>query len=112
MEGDIAPAVVGLHALCQQTVERESLVIAPRHQALDHEAARILLHGESPDDQGIEAVESSENALHQPPAFRRIRIGIGHVAEISRQRRRAMHGDGVTLRRRRLPAIHRHPRRR
>ena len=36
MEGDVAPDVVGLHALCQQTVEREGLVIAPRHQAFDH----------------------------------------------------------------------------
>ena len=39
MEGDVAPGVVGLHALGQQAVEREGLVIAPRHQAFDHKAA-------------------------------------------------------------------------
>ena len=107
-EGDIAAAVVGFDAFCQQTVEREGLVIAPRHQALDHEAA-YLLHGETPDDQGIEAVESPENALHQSSAFRRIRIGIGHVAEIGRQRRRSVHRDGVALCRRGLTVVHRQP---
>jgi hypothetical protein len=108
VEGDIAPAVVGLHAFCQQTVKRESLVIAPRHQALDHEAP-YLLHGQAPHDEGIEAVESPGNSLHQPSAFRRIGIGVGHVTEIGRQRRRAMHGDGVTLGRRHLTVIYRDP---
>ncbi len=83
MEGDITALIVRLDAFCQQTVERESLVIAPRHQALDHETA-YLLHGETPDNQGVEAVEGSENPLYQPAAFRRTRIGIGHVVEISR----------------------------
>jgi hypothetical protein len=67
-----------------------------------------LLHGKTPDDQGIEAVEGSENALNEAAAFRRIRIGIGHMAEIGRQRRRAMHGDGVTLCRRHRTVIYRH----
>ena len=109
MEGDVAAAVVGIHAFCQETVQRESLVIASRHQAFDHEAAD-LLHGEAPDDQGIEAVEGPENALHEAAAFRRIRIGVGHMAEIGRQRRRAMHGDAVTLCRRHRTVIYRDPR--
>ena len=50
VEGDIAARVVGLDALGQQAVERESLVIAARHQALDH-VAPDLLNGEAPDDQ-------------------------------------------------------------
>ena len=83
MEGDIAPGVVGLHALCQQTIECEGLVIAPRHQAF-HNKAPDLLHGEAPDDQGIEAVEGAEKTLHQPAAFRRFGIGIGHMGKIGR----------------------------
>src|SRR5258705_6773680 len=35
--------------------------------------------------QRVEAVESTENALHQSPALRRIGIGIGHVGEIDRK---------------------------
>ena len=97
MEGDVTPGVVGFHAFGQQAIQREGLVIAPRHQAFDHEAPLDaypdLLHGDAPDDQRIEAVEGSEKALHQPAAFRRIGIGIGHMAEIGRQGRRAMHGD-------------------
>ena len=106
MEGDVAPGVVGLHALGQQAIEREGLVIAPRHQAFDHEASD-LLHGEAPDDQGVEAVEGAENALHQPATLRRIGIGIGHMGEIGRQGRRAMHGDGVTFLRRRPAGVRR-----
>ena len=83
MEGDIAPGVVGLHALCQQTIECEGLVIAPRHQTFNHKAPD-LLHGEAPDDQGIEAVEGAEKTLHQPAAFRRFGIGIGHMGKIGR----------------------------
>ena len=95
-EGDIAPRVVGLDALGEQAVKREGLVIAARHQALDHEAAD-LLHGKTPDDQRIEAVEGAEHAPDQPAALGRIGIGIGHMGEIGRQRRRAMHRDGVAL---------------
>ncbi len=99
MEGDVAPDVVGLHALGQQAIQRESLVIAARHQAFDHKASD-LLHGEAPDDQGIEAVKGAEKALQQPAAFRRIGIGVGHMGEIGRQGGRAVHGDSVALRRR------------
>ena len=94
MERDIAPGIVGLNAACQQAIKRERLVITARHQALDHEAPD-LLHGEAPDDQGVEAVEGSKQTLHQAAAFRRIGICIGHVGEIGRQGRLAVHGDGV-----------------
>ena len=94
VEGDVAPAVVGFHAPGQQAVKRKGLVIAARHQAFDHEASD-LLHGEAPDDQRIEAVEGTENTLHQPAAFRRLGIGIGHMGEIGRQGRGAVHRDGM-----------------
>jgi hypothetical protein len=106
MKSDITPGVIGLHGFSQQAVKRKSLVIAPRHQAFHHKSPH-LLHGDTPDDQGIEAVEGTENALYQPAAFRRVGIGIGHVGEIGRQSRRAMHGDGITFGRRRRPEFRR-----
>ena len=57
-EGDVSPGVVGLDGLGEQAVERERLVIAARHQALDDEAPH-LLHGKPAHDQRIEAVEGS-----------------------------------------------------
>src|SRR6476646_4433985 len=112
MKGDIAPGVIGLHTLCQQTVKREGLVVAARQKALDHEAPHLLygydlLDGEAPDDHGVETVEGTEDALYQPAAFWRIGIGIGHMSEIGRQSRRAVHRDGMTFRRRRRRGIHR-----
>ena len=47
---------------------------------------------------GIEAVETAGHRLAQLPALRRIRVGIGQVLEIRRQRRLAMHGDAVLRR--------------
>ncbi len=91
-ESDVAPRIVGLDRARQQTVERERLVVAARHQALDDIAADRL-HGETLDDQRIEAVEGAEHALGQPAALRRIGIDVGQRGEIARQRRRAVHGD-------------------
>ena len=99
-EGDVAPRIVGLDRARQQTVERERLVIAARHQAFDHVAADRL-HGEALDDEGIEAVEGSKHALHQPAALRRIGIGIGQHGKAVRHCRRAVHGDGMSRFRRR-----------
>ena len=96
VEGDIAARVVGLDAFGQQAVERESLVIAARHQALDHKAPD-LLNGEAADDQGIEAVEGSEEAPDQPAALRRIGIGVGHMGEAGGQGRRAVHRQRVAF---------------
>ena len=78
----------------QQAIQRERLVIAARHQALDHVAADIRRR-EPFDDQRIEAVEGAENALHQPAAFGRVRIDVGKRRKIRRQGRFAMHGDGM-----------------
>ena len=99
-EGDVGPQVVGLDALGQQAVQRERLVIAARHQAFIDIAAlepvaADLLHCDTADDQRIEAVESAEQALHQPSPFRGVGIGVGHMAVIGRQRRRTVHRDGV-----------------
>ena len=96
MEGDIGSRVVGLDAPGEQAVKRERLVIAARHQALDH-VASDLLNGETPDDQRIEAVEGSEQPPGQPSALRRVRIGVGHVGEIGGQSGRAVHRDRVAF---------------
>ncbi len=82
-ERDITSGVVGFHASGQQAIQREGLVIAPGHQALDDKAPD-LLHRYSPDDEGVEAVERPENALNQPAALGRVRIGVGHMGEIGR----------------------------
>jgi hypothetical protein len=92
MKGNEASGFIGLNAVRQQTIERERLVIAARHQAFDDVTAD-LLNREPLDDQRVEAVERAEDALHQPAALWRIGIGIGHVLEIVGQRRLAMHGN-------------------
>ncbi|MGY3458906.1 hypothetical protein ACVWW5_004356 [Bradyrhizobium sp. LM3.4] len=94
VERDKAPLVVGLDRSGEQAVERERLVIAAREQALDHVVPH-LLHGQSLDDEGIEAVEGAENAPGQPATLGGIRIDVGHVGEIGRHRRLAVHGNGV-----------------
>src|SRR5262249_2262745 len=60
-EGDVTARCIGLDCLRHQAVERERLVIAARHQALDHVAADGG-RGKSLDDERIEAVESAEDA--------------------------------------------------
>ena len=96
VEGDIAARVVGLDAFRQQAIERESFVIAARHQALDHKAPD-LLNGEAANDQGIEAVEGSEDPPDQPPTLRRIGIGVGHMREVGRKGRCAVHRQRVAF---------------
>ena len=95
-EGDIAARVVSLDAFRQQAIECESLVIAARHQALDHKAPD-LLNGEAANDQGIEAVEGSEDPPDQPPTLRRIGIGVGHMREVGRKGRCAVHRQRVAF---------------
>ncbi len=65
-EGDVAPRVVGLDRARQQTVERELLGPATRHQAFDHVAADRL-HGEALDDEGIEAGQVATPCTSRPP---------------------------------------------
>ena len=77
-EGDVAARGVGLDRAGDQPVERERLVVAARHQAFDHVAADRLQR-DAPDDQGIEAVEGAEHAVHQAAALGRGRIGIAAV---------------------------------
>ena len=74
-EGDVAALGVGLDRAGDQPVERERLVVAARHQALDHVAADGPQR-EPLDDQGIEAVEGAEHAVHQAAALGRGRIGV------------------------------------
>src|SRR5262249_13407155 len=74
---------------------REWLVVATRHQALNHVAADRL-HGETLNDQRVEAVKSPEHPLHQLTASRCIGIDVRRRSETVRHRRRTMHGDGVS----------------
>ena len=94
IEGDVGTFVVGLDRLGDQTIERERLVIAARHQSLDHMAAdrgqRQAAH-----DQRVQAVEGAEHTLNQPAALGRIGIHIGHGGKGRRHRRLAVHGDGM-----------------
>ena len=94
MKVTIAAGIVGFDAARQQAVERERLVVAARHQALDDVAAHRL-QGETLDDERIEAVERAEHALDDPPALGRVGIGIGQRGKVVRHGRRAMHGDGT-----------------
>ena len=95
VEGHVAALRIGLDRAGDQAVKRERLVIAARHQALDHVAADRR-RGDSFDDERIEAVECAEHALHQAAALGRGRIGIGQAGETRGQCRLAMHGDGVS----------------
>jgi hypothetical protein len=101
-EGDVTPGIIRLDGFGQQAIQREGLVNATRHKALKHEPSferkpPDLLHGDAPDNEGVEAIESSEHAFHQPAALRRIGIGVGHMGEIGRQGRRTVHRDRVAL---------------
>src|SRR4029079_12836994 len=56
--------------------------------------------GKAFDDERIEAVECAENAEQQTPTLGRSGVGIGKMRKAIRQRRRAVHGDGVASLRR------------
>ncbi len=94
-ESHIASFGVGLHGVREQSVERERLVVTARHQALDHVAAD-LRQRQAFDDEGIEAVEGAEDAEGDAAAFGGRRIGVAQGLEIRRERRFAVHGDGMT----------------
>ena len=96
-EGDETARGIRFHALGQQAVKRERLVVATRQQALDHVIADID-GGQALDDERIEAVEGAEHALRQLAALWRRRVGIARMAEVGWPRRRAVHGDGVVVR--------------
>ncbi len=94
VERDVAAPGVRLDRARHQPVQRERLIVAARHQALDHEAADRR-HRDALDDQGTEAVEGAEDAHHQAPALGRGRIDIGEPGEARRHRRLAVHGEGA-----------------
>jgi len=91
-EGDVAARLVGVDRARQQAVKRKRLVIAARHQAFDHVAAHPE-RGHALDDERIEAVESSEHALHKAAALRRIGLGIRQHSKVTGHGRGPMHGD-------------------
>ena len=95
-EDDIAPGFVGLDTASKEPIEREGLIIAPHQQALDHKTPD-LLDRQSPHNEGIESVESAENALDQASALWRIRVGIWHMGKGRGQCRCAMHGNRIAF---------------
>jgi hypothetical protein len=95
MKGDVAALRVGLDRARDQAIEREGLVVAARHQALDH-VATDRRRGDALHDEGIEAVERAEHALHEAPAPGGGGIGIGQPGKARGQRRLAVHGDTVS----------------
>ena len=104
--------VVGLDRLGEQRIEREGLVARAHHQRLEDVVAEDQVEraarGAALDDEGVEAVERARPGIVDAAALRRIGIGIGKMREIGRQRRLAMHGDGVRRARpTRRPAVER-----
>ena len=99
IERDIGALVIGLDRARQQAVQRERLVIAAHHQAFEHVAAHFRRR-QSLDDEGIEAVERAEHAAHETPALGRVGIDVAEGGKAFRQRRLAMHRDGMTRLRR------------
>src|SRR4051812_8685029 len=102
MEGDVVPGIVGFDRLRKQAIKGEGLVLAARHQALDdvtalEVVAAYLLDRDAPDDHRIEAVEGAEIAPDQAATLGGIGIEVRQVVEISRQRRLAMHGEGIAF---------------
>ena len=88
----VAARRIGFDRLRQQTIERERLVEAARHQTLDDVAAHVL-ERQSFDDERIEAVEAADNARDQTAGFRRGRIDVAKMREAGRERRTSVHGD-------------------
>ena len=83
-----------LHALSDQSVERERLIERARHQALVDEVADAR-NGLALDDQRIETVEGAKARHRQAPSFGRCRIDVGEVMKARSQRRCAVHGNAV-----------------
>ena len=103
LERHEAARAVGNDAARNQSVERERLVEAARHQALDDMAADDECATRRPHPQGrkalhderVEAVEGAEHTLDQPAALGRGWIDVAEMRKPLRQRRLAVHGDRV-----------------
>jgi hypothetical protein len=93
-KGDVTSRIVGIDGARKQTVERERLVVAARHQAFEHIAAQRLRR-QAFNDEGIKAVERAEHSLHHAAAFGGIGVGIRHDGKIAGLGRLAVHGDGI-----------------
>jgi hypothetical protein len=89
-----------LDALRNQAVERERLVAAARHQALEHVLAQARRR-DAPVDEGVEAVEAAQHAENEAAAAGSVRVHIGKVADPGGMLWCAVHGKGVQRLRRR-----------
>ena len=93
-ELDVAPVVRRFHALGDQPVEGEGLVIGAREQALIDVFAHALGRN-ALDDQGVETVEGTLHGEGRAAALGRLGIGIGKMRKPSGLERLAMHGKAL-----------------
>ena len=97
MEGDGAAVVRHLDRLRDEAIERERLIEAARHQALDDKVADPVRR-HAAHDQRIETVEGAESAHRQTTALGRIRIDVREMREAGRLFGAAIEGDAVRRR--------------
>ena len=85
----------------QQPIEREGLVGVALHQRLEDQIAEDRVDhaarggAQALDDERVEVVEAADHAIGDAAALRGVRIDVGEMREVGRQRRFALHGDGM-----------------
>ena len=101
MELDRLAVVAHIGRVGEQAVEREGLVHVALHQRLedqiaedrvDHAACRGT---QAFQDERVEVVERPDHAIGDRAALGRLRVGIVEMGVVRRQRRLALHGDGI-----------------
>ena len=95
---ELDPGAVGrrLHALGEEAVEREGLVIGTAHQGLVGEEPQLPGH-RTLQDVGVEAVEGADLPLGDPAALRRVGVHVGQVGEVGGQGGLPIHGDPMRV---------------
>ena len=94
MERDRAPILGYFDRAGEEAVEAERLVGRAPEQAL----VDVFTHtvGRNADDvERVQAVESADLAKLEQSALGRVRVSVGQVPEVWRERRAAVHGDAV-----------------
>jgi hypothetical protein len=94
VEGDGAAIFGQLDAFRDQAVERERLVAAARHQALEHVLAHVA-GGNALVGEGVEAVEGALCAQHEASALGGGRVDVREMLEARGVLGGAVHGNAV-----------------
>ena len=87
--------LICLDGLRHETIERERLVERARHQGLENIPVQALRGRTGLQVEGVQAVEGPLETDREAPALGCVRVGIGQVGKIGRERRFAMHGQAV-----------------